>query len=68
MHRQGENEIPLSVTKFWEQSFESIEAGSVSVGDKQLFKHFILDMVCLDPERRLETSALLGHKYIADIN
>lgn len=44
-----------------------IEQGPVSVGDKHLFKQFILDMVCLDPARRLGTAALLQHKYLADV-
>ena len=56
-----------AVTTFWDQTFQMIEKGPVSVGDKDLFKQFILDMVCLDPARRLGTSALLQHKYLADV-
>lgn len=44
-----------------------IDKGPVAVGDKELFKLFILDMVCLDPARRLSTAALLQHKYFADV-
>lgn len=56
-----------AVAKFWKESFDTIQGGPVFIGDKQLFKRFILDMVCLDPEIRLGTQALLKHEYIADV-
>ena len=55
-----------AVANFWEESLKIIDNGPVSVGDQQLFRRFILDMVCLDPHRRLGTRALLKHKYISD--
>ena len=53
--------------EFWEHTFQRIETSSVPIGDKELFKQFILDMVCLDPARRLSTSALLQHEYLAGV-
>ena len=56
-----------AVAKFAEELLQLIERSSVSVGDQQLFKHFIHDMVCLDPGRRQGTSALPNHEYMTNI-
>ncbi|KAH8678321.1 kinase-like domain-containing protein [Xylariales sp. PMI_506] len=58
------NSPQIPIEKFWEEAFGSIERGPISVGDKDLFKQFILDMVALDPQKRLPPTQLLNHKYL----
>ena len=56
-----------STDDFWEQTFRKLESRSENVGDKQLFKDFLLSMIALNPSARLPAQALLNHSYLKDV-
>jgi serine/threonine protein kinase len=38
--------------------------GAESIEKRELLKNFILSMIALDPQRRLDTKRLLQHQYL----
>ena len=59
--------VQSPVDHYWDRTIERLREVTMDIGDVQLFKSFLLDMVALDPDRRLSTRALLEHRYLADV-